>query len=124
MAFKLQQSATYVWPVKIVLPIDGGKRETHTFDATFRRLPQSRINEIIKQARLQERGRVEDDDQVLEDQGAAREIMTGWSGVHDDDNVEIPFSEGAVSQLLEIPTVAGQIVKAWFGSLAEAKRKN
>jgi hypothetical protein len=123
MAFKLQQSATYVWPVKIVLPIDGGKREVHTFDATFRRLPQSRINEIIKQARLQERGRLEDD-QELEDQGAAREIMSGWAGVHDDDNVEIPFSEGAISQLLEIPTVAGQIVKAWFESLSEAKRKN
>ena len=106
MAFKLQQSATYVWPVKIVLPIDGGKRETHTFDATFRRLPQSRINEIIKQARLFERGSLEDDQEI------------------EDENVEIPFSEGAVTQLLEIPTVAGQIVKAWFGSLAEAKRKN
>jgi hypothetical protein len=123
MAFKLQQSATYVWPVKIVLPIDGGKRETHTFDATFRRLPQSRINEIIKLARLQERGRLEDD-QELEDQDAAREIMTSWDGVQDDDGKAIPFSEGALTQLLEIPTVAGQIVKAWFGSLAEAKRKN
>jgi hypothetical protein len=123
MAFKLQQSATYVWPVKIVLPIDGGKRLTETFDATFRRLPQSRINEIIKLARLQERGRLEDD-QELEDQDAAREIMVGWDGVEDDDGKAIPFSESAVKQLLEIPTVAGQIVKAWFGSLAEAKRKN
>jgi hypothetical protein len=123
MAFKLQQSATYVWPVKIVLPIDGGKRETHTFDATFRRLPQSRINEIIKLARLQERGRL-DDDQELEDQDAAREIMVGWDGVQDDDGKAIPFSEGALTQLVEIPTVAGQIVRAWFGSLAEAKRKN
>lgn len=123
MAFKLQQSATYVWPVKIVLPIDGGKRETHTFDATFRRLPQSRINEIIKLAKLQERGRL-DEDQELEDQDAAREIMTGWDGVQDDDGKAVPFSEGALTQLLEIPTVAGQIVRAWFGSLAEAKRKN
>jgi hypothetical protein len=123
MAFKLQQSATYVWPVKIVLPIDGGKRLTETFDATFRRLPQSRINEIIKLARLQERGRL-DDDQELEDQDAAREIMVGWDGVEDDDGKPIPFSEKAVKELLEIPTVAGQIVKAWFGSLAEAKRKN
>lgn len=123
MAFKLQQSATYVWPVKIVLPIDGGKRLTETFDATFRRLPQSRINEIIKLARLQERGRL-DEDQELEDQDAAREIMTGWDGVEDDDGKPIPFSEAALKQLLEIPTVAGQIVKAWFGSLAEAKRKN
>ena len=123
MAFKLQQSATYVWPVKIVLPIDGGKRLTETFDATFRRLPQSRINEIIKLARLQERGRL-DEDQELEDQDAAREIMAGWDGVEDDNGKPIPFSEGALKQLLEIPTVAGQIVKAWFGSLAEAKRKN
>jgi hypothetical protein len=123
MAFKLQQSATYVWPVKIVLPIDGGKRETHTFDATFRRLPQSRINEIIKLAKLQERGRL-DEDQELEDQDAAREIMTGWDGVQDDEGNAVPFSEGALTQLLEIPTVAGQIVLAWFGSLAEAKRKN
>lgn len=123
MAFKLQQSATYVWPVKIVLPIDGGKRLTETFDATFRRLPQSRINEIIKLARLQERGRL-DEDQELEDQDAAREIMTGWDGVEDDDGKPIPFSEAALKQLLEIPTVAGQIVRAWFGSLAEAKRKN
>lgn len=123
MAFKLQQSTTYVWPVKIVLPIDGGKRLTETFDATFRRLPQSRINEIVKLARLQERGRL-DDDQELEDQDAAREIMVGWDGVEDDDGKPIPFSEKAAKELLEIPTVAGQIVKAWFGSLAEAKRKN
>lgn len=123
MAFKLQQSPTYVWPVKIVLPIDGGKRLTETFDATFRRLPQSRINEIIKLARLQERGRL-DEDQELEDQDAAREIMAGWDGVEDDAGKPIPFSEGALKQLLEIPTVAGQIVKAWFGSLVEAKRKN
>lgn len=123
MAFVLKQSATYTWPVTLIIPVDGGRREKHTFDGEFRRLPQSRINEIIRLARLQERGRL-DDGEELADQDAAREILAGWSGVVDDDGKEVPFTESAVGQLLEIPTVAGQIIRAWFDSLEVAKRKN
>jgi hypothetical protein len=123
MAFVLSKSATYTWPVRISLATDGGKQTVETFDAEFRRLPQSRINEIVRQARAAERGRGDDEDQI-EDQDAAREIIAGWDGVTADDGKEIPFSEAALAQLLEIPTVAGQIVKAWFESLKEGKRKN
>lgn len=122
MAFVLSKSATYTWPVRISLATDGGKQTVETFDAEFRRLPQSRINEIVRQARAAERGR--DGDEQIEDQDAAREIIAGWDGVTADDGKEIPFSEAALAQLLEIPTVAGQIVKAWFESLKEGKRKN
>jgi hypothetical protein len=123
MAFVLKQSATYTWPITLVLPVDGGRREKHTFDGEFRRLPQTRINEIIRLARLQERGKLADDEE-LQDQDAAREILVGWSGVTDDDGKDVPFSEAALSQLLEIPTVAGQVVRTWFDSLEVAKRKN
>jgi hypothetical protein len=122
MAFVLNKSGTYTWPVRISLATDGGKQTVETFDAEFRRLPQSRINEIVRQARASERGR--DDEEPLEDQDAARELLAGWDGVTGDDGKAIPFSEAALSQLLEIPTVAGQIVKAWFESLKEGKRKN
>jgi len=123
MAFVLKQSATYTWPITLVLPIDGGRREKHTFDGEFRRLPQTRINEIIRQARLQERGKLADDEE-LQDQDAAKEILAGWINVVDDKGEEVPFSEAALNQLLEIPTVAGQIVRTWFESLEVAKRKN
>jgi hypothetical protein len=123
MAFVLKQSATYTWPVTLVLPVDGGRREKHTFDGEFRRLPQTRINEIIRLARLQERGKLADDEE-LQDQDAAKEILVGWSGITDDDGKEVPFSEAALGQLLEIPTVAGQVVRTWFDSLEVAKRKN
>lgn len=123
MAFVLKQSATYNWPVPLTIPVDGGKKEKHTFDGEFRRLPQTRINEIIKLARAMELGRVDDDD-VLDDRAAAREILCGWSGVLDDAGKEIPFSEAALAQLLEIPTVAGQIIRAWFNSMELAKRGN
>lgn len=123
MAFVLAKSSTYKWPVRITLATDDGKRTVENFDVEFRRLPQSRINEIIRQARAAERNRGDDDEQI-EDQDAAREIMAGWAGVTADDGTEIPYSEASLGQLLEIPTVAGQIVKAWFESLKEGKRKN
>jgi hypothetical protein len=123
MAFVLKQSDTYTWPVTLVIPVDGGRREKHSFDAEFKRLPQTRINEIIRQAKAMERGRLSDDE-MLEDQTACAEILVGWSNVVDDDGQEIPFSQKAVDQLLELPTIAGQIVRAWFESLETAKRKN
>lgn len=123
LSFVLKQSDSYSWPITLVLPVDGGRREKHTFDGEFRRLPQSRINEIIRLARAMERGRVEEGEE-LQDQDAAREVLAGWSGVVDDDGKEIKFGDAALTQLLEIPTVAAQIVRAWFDSLEVAKRKN
>lgn len=124
MSFVLKQSDTYTWPIQLILPVDGGRREKHTFDGEFKRLPQSRINEIVKQARKMESVVSDDDDDFLEDQAAAREVLVGWSGVVDDDNKEIPFSDKSLGQLLEIPTIAGQIVRVWFESIEVAKKKN
>jgi hypothetical protein len=121
MAFVLKQSATYKWPVPLVIPADGGRKEKHSFDGEFRRLAQSRINEIIKLARAMELGRAGDDEE-LDDKAAAKEILAGWSGVMDDDGKEIPFSDSALSQLLEIPTVGAQIIRAWFNSMELAKK--
>jgi hypothetical protein len=123
MAFVLKQSATYKWPVTLIIPADGGRREKHTFDGEFRRIPQARINEIRRLGRLQELGRL-DPEEEIQDQDGAKEIIAGWSGVVDDEGKEIPFSEAALNQLLEIPTVAGQIIRAWGESIEVAKRKN
>ena len=65
MAFVLSKSDTYDWPVRITLATDGGKRTVETLDVNFRRLPQSRITELVKQARAAELGR--DDDVVMDD---------------------------------------------------------
>jgi len=123
MAFVLKQKASYVWPVPLIIPTDGGRKEKHTFDAEFRRLPQSRINEIIKLARAMELGRAGEDEE-LDDKTAAKEILCGWSGVTDDKGEEIPFSEAKLADMLEIPTVGAQIIRAWFNSMELAKKGN
>ena len=123
MAFVLKQSASYTWPVPLLIPVDGGRREKHSFDAEFKRLPQTRIDEIIRLARAIDAGKGElEDEQVMAK--IPCEILIGWSGISDDTGKEVPFSESALGQLLEIPTIAGQIVKAWFESMEVAKRKN
>jgi len=124
MALRLSQSASYKWPVKIVIPADGGKRETFTFDAEFRRLKQSRIAEIMEFGQRKNRGETLEPGQDMSDMELLGEILCGWDGVVDDDDTPIPFSKSSLEQLCELPTVAGQIAEAWLGSLQKAKAKN
>lgn len=111
--FKIVHSPTYAWPVSVELPAGGGKTEKATFDAEFKRLTQSRIDEIRQAV---ERGEMRDCD-------LAREALIGWAGVVDCDG-EVPYSEKARDQLLDIPMVSTAIVMALLGSISGAKRKN
>lgn len=111
--FKIVQNPTYTWPVTVEFPSDGGRVEKATFDIEFKRLTQTRLNEIRDAI---EKGTITDGD-------LAREVITGWSGINDDKG-PVPYSEAARDQLLDIPLVASAIVMAMFGSIAGAKRKN
>lgn len=126
MAFVLKQSDSYTWPVSIKLPANGGKRERQTFDAEFKRLPQSRINEIQREVQLRvkanEKG--EDTGEGISDQSIADEILVGWDGIIDGDGEPVPFSNAVKAQLLDVPMMAGALVAAYFESLVEQKRKN
>jgi hypothetical protein len=83
VAFVLKQSDSYTWPVSIKLPANGGKRERQTFDAEFKRLPQSRINEIQRevQQRVKANEKGEDTGEGISDQSIADEILMGWDGI-------------------------------------------
>lgn len=126
MAFVLNQSQSYSWPVRIQLPADGGKREKSSFDALFKRLPQSRINEIqqLVQQRIKAAERGEELDNGVTDQTIAAEILVGWAGILDADGDDVPYSEAVKAQLLDVPMMADALIEAYFTSLVELKRKN
>jgi len=126
VAFVLNQSQSYSWPVSIQLPADGGKREKSSFDALFKRLPQSRINEIqqLVQQRIKAAERGEELDNGVTDQSIAAEILVGWSGILDADGDDVPYSEAIKAQLLDVPMMAGALIEAYFTSLVELKQKN
>lgn len=113
MSFVLTQSSSYTWPVTVEFPTDGGRTEKQTFDAEFRRLSQSRLREIAQAI----------DTNEITDTDIATEVLVDWSGITDGTS-EIPFSDKALRQLLDIPMVATAIVVAFFSSVNGAKRKN
>lgn len=112
--FVISQKQTYSWPVTVEFPVDGGKTDRQTFDAEFKRMTQTRINEIRSQI---ERNEVTDTD-------LAKEVLVGWEGVNDSNGDAVPFTERARDQLLDVPLVAAAVVMAWLGSLTGVKRKN
>ena len=114
MAFVLKQSETYSWPVTVEIPIDGGRFDRQTFDAEFKRLPQARNNAIIAAAKAE----------TTTDLEVAEEVLVGWKGISDDDGKDIPYSETAKAQLLDVPGVSAALVEGYINSLLGAKRKN
>jgi len=108
------------------MPADGGKREKQTFTAIFKRLAQSRINEIQQEVqrriKLGEAG--EDVQGSISDVSLADEILVGWDDVNDGDGEAVPYSKTTKVQMLEVPMLASAIIEAYFESLVEQKRKN
>lgn len=108
------------------MPADGGKREKVSFTAVFKRLSQSRINEI--QVEVQRRVKSTEAGEELQggisDVSLADEILMGWDEVTDGDGEAVPFTKAAKAQLLEVPMLASAIIEAYFESLVEQKRKN
>jgi hypothetical protein len=119
VAFVLKQSDTYTWPVAFDVPVDGGRHERQTFDGEFKRLPQSKVGPMV--AELQRLEDLGDLDRITE---IASGVLVGWSGINDDAGKEIPFSQKALDQLLEVPFLAVAVLKAYMDSLKGAKRKN
>lgn len=113
MAFVLKQSDTYTWPVTFEIPVDG-QHETQSFDAVFKRMSQSWIREVAKKI----------DEGKISDIEVAKQVVAGWSGVNDAQGKEIPFSIKGLETMLDIPSVAGAVVLAYFNSISGAKEKN
>lgn len=112
--FKISQSPSYYWTVHFSFPSEKGGFEKANFDCLFKRLTQTRINEIISMAGSGE----------ITDAKIAQEIVQGWRGITDSNGEEVPFSQSALDQLLDVPMMATSISSSFIESLSDARRKN
>lgn len=119
MAFKIDLSDTFFFPVTVQIAKDG-KHDTAKFDAEFKRLSKTENREIFD--RLPRTGHDVDvpitDDEILD------LVFVGWKGVVDSDGVEIPYSETARTKVLDIQGVSNGIVQSWMNSITGARSKN
>ena len=112
MGFILEQTPTFTWPITIREQVDNGRYRTHTFEAVFKRLPQSRMDEItLDYQRIKSWAAKDEVINSLPTREIASEILVGWTGIFEPDNTtQIPYSEDSKAQLLEIATVADVLV--------------
>jgi len=114
MTFILAQKPSYTWPVKYTAAGDNGKTQSSDFLAEFKRLPQSRLDEIYQRAQTE----------TIDDEAFIAEILLGWSGIKDADGQDVPFNDLHRRVLLDLPGMRAAIVDAFFHSIRGAPRKN
>jgi hypothetical protein len=112
--FKIATTPTYKAKVAVDIPGDNGKVTTKVFSATFKRLQQSDLDDMMARLRSKD----------LDDRSLIGEVMVGWDDVADEDGNVLEFNEENLDALLEVFPVRPTIVKTFFNSTSAAKVKN
>lgn len=125
MAFILEQSPTFRWPIVIREVQDGGRVRTHQFDAIYRRLPQSRMEAVQLQYQAMKAAvsRNEPLDEIPT-RAIADEILEGWEGITNPDGSPVEVTPETRRQLLEVASVADVLVVTFFEAHEKARAKN
>ena len=125
MAFILEQSPTFRWPIVIREVQDGGRVRTHQFEAIYRRLPQSRMEAVQLQYQAMKAAvsRNEPLDEIPT-RAIADEILEGWEGITNPDGSPVEVTPDTRRQLLEVASVADALVVTFFEAHEKARAKN
>jgi hypothetical protein len=123
--FILKKEATFTHPIVFYTPADGCTQKEETFDAVFKIIPQSRINEIGVQAQKKQKELDEGifDGVKISDYMIADEILVGWEGITNGDK-DVPYTPATKKQLLDIPMLANTLVTEYLEVVAKQKTKN
>jgi len=108
MAFVLKKTASYKWPVKVEVPVDGGKFESQTFDAVFKKMCRSSFGDLLEKG----------EDALLE------QILEGWEGINDENGKEVPFTQKNKKELCDDPYVVRALIAAYADSVTGVLAKN
>lgn len=105
--FIVQQSDSYLWPIRLPIIAADGEVVNHEFHVHFKRLDTDQVNQ------LGAKFSVEDGDRAL-----AREVVVGFGkDVGGPDGQPLPFSKEALDELLRINRAPFCIAKAFYDSI-------
>ena len=90
--------------------------------------PAGEITIAIRYLKVSERralmDRLQDDSELLTDEVLADELVTGWSGLVDEQGAEIPYAGAALAACMDIPYFARGVTEALVEHLFGARAKN
>lgn len=110
--FVIATKPTFEWPIEFEIP--GDKKPVKVqITAIFKRLPQSRLDEMVG------------GDNPPTDEQVAREVMDGWKDVKDEDGADLEFNPVNLGLLMEVAGMRRAIARTFFEAINGAgKRKN
>ena len=125
MTFVLEQSPTFSCPIVIRETHDGGRLRTHQFTAIFRRLPQSRMEEVqLQYQAIKVAAQRGEPIEGIPTRAIADEILEGWEGITTPDGQPVEVTPESRAKLLEVATVADVLVTTYFEAHDKARAKN
>ncbi len=137
--FKLSDSLTFPWPVKVIEPhpTDAGKHAEHVFTVLFRMPPPEEAEQSVKARRAIVEQLVEglSDKEVAaigealtaHDEAQLRALIVGWrDDVVGEDDQPLPFTAENVARVLAYPRVQRALIRAYNEAIVEdqARVKN
>lgn len=106
--FVLAKEPRFTWPVRVLVPVDGGTHEVKTFQACFRLITPARAAELGSDGRA-----------------LMREALIGWEGITHEGGGIVQFTAEARDQLLDVPYVLTALCEAFTGAITgKAAEKN
>jgi len=112
--FVFRQVESFKWPVRIHVPVDGGRKEVREIEAEFRVLSPEQVAAHVAAAR----GGDESSDLAI-----LRDVLIGWSGVGGEGGDEIPYSDVWRDKILAVPYVRRAVITAYFDAVSGEARK-
>lgn len=116
--FKISTSPTYVAPVKFSVLNEAGKKVHQSFDAVFRRVSSTELEDMRRRATL------EDVAERMGDRDVVNSVLVGWKGVLDEDGNEMPFTPENMNAVLDVHPLPQMISASFFASISLAALKN
>jgi len=121
MAFKLNVSTTYKWPIKFAIVNEAGVQETHEFKGVFKRYSREDLITLNRtdDTDLSQRAPA---DIIAADVEYLGKFLVGWEGVTDEDGKDLSYCTGNLTKLLvAIPNINSSISNAFFESATGGK---
>jgi hypothetical protein len=119
MAFKLDFSPSYRWPVSHTYVERDGSVVDMKFTIEYARLKQSEVEEISGAYQKADR-----DPDKMTDQRCAERVVSGWDGLLLPDGTPFTYSFENLQKLMDIQGLRSTIVLSWFDSLRTGQAKN
>jgi len=112
--FKVAVNEAFWARVSVAVPGDVDKVDTRKFDAQFKRLKQSELDDLMAKVTA---GNITD--QQLLDQ-----VLLDWRDIQDESGEALPFNPDNLAKVCEVFPTRPSIVAAFFKTINGARQKN